>query len=647
MAAFLPSATVNSFHVAEPILPECLDLATALRPGAPPMHMVLLASEGFAINPYLSVLDAAFPAGIKVGDVARAGALLLGGGGVHRQGATGLLLSGGVTLDVIVSHGALKRGSIPITRSDEERGEMFELAGLPAADLVRRLRRMESVPQGPSAPLLFGMSTAPATAPDADTDIAVNLAGSSAAAEALAADPPAPPPIVIVGSVEGEACARGADARDGTPGASEPTALTFEPMRLPAGALRLGGTIELLTCDAALADEDLLVCAARYEHERRVRGAPPPAGGIVFSAVERRAFGVHADAEHLALRLGMGGEDGAGPRADERGAAGDEEFALTDARPSVAQLAPLPPLRGQRRQRTFAHSHTSVTVLFREAEASAGASAATMPLVIQQDGSRATHGGRLASITEGVLSRLTERPLPSETVPNMGLPSETCAADEPDTSNTAVPLALLGTLAFPRMISEFNIFEPRYRLLFRRLARLDGAEASPTAPSAFRFAIGERRADGSAPGLATMGMLVAHEEAADGRLWVRVRGLRRFAYTKTSVVPGSFGLWTATPEHFIDDDDDDTPIAPGGNATLAATLVEKLEAAAAKQGWSLQDVGDRVGERPPIDSATDLSWWFAHVLPAPPEIKRRWFEMTSASKRLRAIDGWMRSDLQS
>jgi len=214
---------------------------------------------------------------------------------------------------------------------------------------------------------------------------------------------------------------------------------------------------------------------------------------------------------------------------------------------------------------------------------------------------------------------------------------------------------------------EFNIFEPRYRLMFGRAACQRSPQGVP-----ITLAVAASPSDG----MATLAVIDHHEELDDGRLRVVLRGERRFLYQTPVVRPASFGLWCATPQRYLDDDETDEgdeaaetdetdeaadatdtsgrpradteaaaarlELAPG---PLAPRLVEQLRGAAARHGWSLAALDGSVGRMPPLESTEELSWWFAHVLPAPPDAKRRWFTSTSTAQRLRDLDRWMRDAL--
>jgi len=473
-----------------------------------------------------------------------------------------------------------------------------------------------------------------------------------------------PPPTIVLGKVS--------DAF------SEMQSVRFDSDIAPLGCLEAGGTLQLLQSDAALADEDLLVCAARYTRELKRLGAKPPAAALVIGAPERHdsAFGFGASCEAATLQAGL-----------------NLELPLASV-VAPSQVAPLPPMPGQRRQRTFVHRCTSVTVLFREAGYAGteytesmratgfAEDASTAPgegsrcedsppsLVIQQDGSRSTHGGQLADITAGILRRLMSRmPPPQVVTPPLHVASRarssmdrtaarasahsklTEGGEVSEDGEDPVPLALLGALVFPGCVSEFIIFEPRYRLLFGQAlqARALGLEA--------RFAVGCSTSEG----LATLTTIDDHESWPDGRLRVRVRGERRFTYSSYQVRPASFGLWCAHPQRYLDDSGGGGGDGGGGGsgsdgdggegnrfedeAGLAPDLIEQLREAASRNGWSLDALDGTVGEMPPVNSTEQLSWWFTHLLPAPPEVKRRWFMTTSTSARLRNIDEWMRATL--
>jgi len=679
LAAALPvGSTAQSFHVLEPTVPEFVDLERALRPDAPPTHALLLAARNFPLNAHVAVLDALFPSGVKVGAGGVLGSWLLGGGGAHSSGCAGILLtSTDLTFDVIISHGAARRAAVPITRSSPLEGRLFELGGLPATDLLERVKELDGMR---GRRLLLG--TTPIAAPGAAAAAAAAAATAAAAAAAANATKPlldvplAPPPPVVLGSLDAQLAlsAAGSDA-DGR--------LCFDPSTCPPMALGEGTSLELLEVDAALADEDLLVCSARYAYLAAAAGAPPPIGALMFSAEERWATGfgyaegAGAAAEEAALLAGLAS-------ASSPGRSNSFLPMLTTSSP--LQVAPLPPPPGQRIQRTWPHSHASVTVLFRALAAGHPPPASPSPalplaspplpsplpspspIIVQQDGSRATHGGQLAAITQAVLRTVAAAP-PGAT------PTATATSEQP----TSIPLAVLGTFVFPTATAEFYIFEPRYRLLFGRLATSGAPFAigpmspSPQPPTTRVPTEAEAELKGKeleeqveAPlGLATLAALEEHTLLPDGRLRIRVRGLRRFDFKEAAVLPASFGLWLVTPSRWLGGADEAAaaaaaalgaarPPSPMPRETaedegadtrrLGPALVAQLEQAAQRQGWSLRELDEAAGS-PPMHSDTQLSWWLASLLPAPPDVKRRWFVTEGASSRLKVIGDWMKDAL--
>jgi Lon protease-like protein len=286
---------------------------------------------------------------------------------------------------------------------------------------------------------------------------------------------------------------------------------------------------------------------------------------------------------------------------------------------------------------------------------------------VQQDGSRATHGGQLAAITQAVLRTVAAAP--------PGAPPTATATSE---LSTSIPLAVLGTFVFPTATAEFYIFEPRYRLLFGRLATSGAPFAigpmspSPPPPTTRVPTEAEAELKGKeleeqveAPlGLATLAALEEHTLLPDGRLRIRVRGLRRFDFKEAAVLPASFGLWLVTPSRWLGGADEAAAAAAALGAArppspmpretaedegadtrrLGPALVAQLEQAAQRQGWSLRELDEAAGS-PPMHSDTQLSWWLASLLPAPPDVKRRWFVTEGASSRLKVIGDWMKDAL--
>lgn len=148
-AATLPGVELSPFHLDVDQLPEAgaapEDWARAcgLRP-ATDAHFLLLADPfSFDVERLIRGLDAAFPAGKKLGGVASGGrtpgdnALYLGHK-VHRAGLVGVALSGDLELDTIVAQGCRPIGMpMFVTRCREN--VLQELDGRPALEVLHEL----------------------------------------------------------------------------------------------------------------------------------------------------------------------------------------------------------------------------------------------------------------------------------------------------------------------------------------------------------------------------------------------------------------------------------------------------------------------------------------------------------------------------
>ncbi len=152
MAGRFQGVRARGFHLSTVVLPDADAPPDAWRamveePEAEPGAIVLLADPRYAhIEPMLAGLDYAFPGAMKVGGLA-GGRLrepdwsVFRGGNVYRRGVVGLLLSGNIRADGLLSRGCREVGPpMTITRS---RGNLLhELDGRPAIEAVESIASM-------------------------------------------------------------------------------------------------------------------------------------------------------------------------------------------------------------------------------------------------------------------------------------------------------------------------------------------------------------------------------------------------------------------------------------------------------------------------------------------------------------------------
>jgi hypothetical protein len=178
-----------------------------------------------------------------------------------------------------------------------------------------------------------------------------------------------------------------------------------------------------------------------------------------------------------------------------------------------------------------------------------------------------------------------------------------------------VPLFVMSTL-LPGEHMALNIFEPRYRLLVRRVMsgsrRFGMATLAPRTPvSTDPHAIHP---------VATECEILECQPQPDGRFYLEVVGRRRFRVGEAWEVDG---YRVASPRYFADA----PPPSPGASAAtaslasqveaLAEAWVDRVRAAAAARGdGRVLDLLARAGAKPAPGDAEALSFWVANLVPA-------------------------------
>jgi len=183
-----------------------------------------------------------------------------------------------------------------------------------------------------------------------------------------------------------------------------------------------------------------------------------------------------------------------------------------------------------------------------------------------------------------------------------------------------VPLFVMATL-LPGEHMALNIFEPRYRLLVRRVMsgsrRFGMAALAPPPPSSDALP----RADPHAlHPVATEVEILECQPQPDGRFYLEVVGRRRFRVGQAWEVDG---YRVASPRYFADAPPP-CPEAAASTAALASQVealaeawVERVRAAAAARGdGRVLDLLARAGAKPPPGDAEALSFWVANLVPA-------------------------------
>jgi Lon protease-like protein len=201
-----------------------------------------------------------------------------------------------------------------------------------------------------------------------------------------------------------------------------------------------------------------------------------------------------------------------------------------------------------------------------------------------------------------VLQTLLERAFPAETAARA---AEEAAAGGAPTGGAAAPLPLfVMAILLPGERMALNIFEPRYRLMLRRV--MEGSR---------RLGMAALAPGGAALApVAVEGEIVEFEALPDGRFLIEVLGRRRFRVTDPSEVDG---YRVAVPDFFAD-----APPAPGSPAAAELDAALAVVGGAADAwvarlralGHSRAAVAEllrRVGERPCAGAPEALSFWVA------------------------------------
>jgi len=135
-AASLPGVKLEPFHAGSRGLPDLH--------GPDDAHVLLLVDPWSAdLDAWIPALDAAFPAGVKLGGIASGasqpgGNLLFLGDGAVRSGAIGLVLSGDLSVDAVVAQGCRPVGP-PLFVTGARGNVLFELDGQRPMEVLQRI----------------------------------------------------------------------------------------------------------------------------------------------------------------------------------------------------------------------------------------------------------------------------------------------------------------------------------------------------------------------------------------------------------------------------------------------------------------------------------------------------------------------------
>ena len=179
----------------------------------------------------------------------------------------------------------------------------------------------------------------------------------------------------------------------------------------------------------------------------------------------------------------------------------------------------------------------------------------------------------------------------------------------PSPANPPVPLFVMATL-LPGEHMALNIFEPRYRLMVRRVmagARVFGMASTDPATGAIRP-------------VATEAEVVECQPQPDGRYYLEIVGRRRFRVDRLWETDG---YRVASPTYFADAPPPDAETAARTAAlaadveALADTWVDRIKTAASRRADArVLDVLVRAGGKPPRGAHEALSFWVSNLVPS-------------------------------
>lgn len=212
------------------------------------------------------------------------------------------------------------------------------------------------------------------------------------------------------------------------------------------------------------------------------------------------------------------------------------------------------------------------------------------------------------------------------------------------------------TLAFPGMPTFLHIFEPRYRLMLRRVLQGNGQFGMVM----YNYLDREQGALGRTDFMhyGTLVQVLNHQYLEDGRIIVESRGISRFKIMEHSILDGyvisrveRHDDIPLVEEERIEAEETSGPEAAENdlvgqlNHTLTRDLLMigvqfVMTAQARSARWMQQQVLDAYGG-PPDDPAI-FPYWLASVLPISEEHKYELLRTTSVRERLKITVRWIR-----
>ena len=250
---------------------------------------------------------------------------------------------------------------------------------------------------------------------------------------------------------------------------------------------------------------------------------------------------------------------------------------------------------------------------------------------------------RLISIIEGLFpNELAQRAIMSSLENKVGA------------SNLDLPTPLfVCTLSFPRMPTFLHIFEPRYRLMIRRVWQGD-RRFGMVLPNRNREPQGELGEDCAFMQFGTLLEIKSYRLLPDGRSWIETIGVsrfrvKRFGYRDDYIV-SDVEIVNDLPiseEELVEAMETSTTgsVIPDGSLQSTQQLLHAAQAFVHRMqsrspSWLHQRVVNVYG-RPPEDPAT-FPYWLASVLPISEVEKYRLLSTSSVRERLKIVVLWIK-----
>ncbi|GJP58786.1 hypothetical protein CLOP_g3526 [Closterium sp. NIES-67] len=234
-----------------------------------------------------------------------------------------------------------------------------------------------------------------------------------------------------------------------------------------------------------------------------------------------------------------------------------------------------------------------------------------------------THPSTIAPPCSVTLQAILERLFPEEYEERRGE-----VEGEKVVGREILPLFVMDSV-LPGQKMALNIFEPRYRLMIRRIMEGDHRMGM----------VGVDRRRGVMLDLACEVKIAECDPLPDGRFYIEVEGMRRFSITSSWEQDG----YRVAQVEWMQDT---LPEAGSEEAAKLSSLAEEVAGVArewvarvlstsrANRRSRLIEHVRSAGDIPPASQPERLSFWLANLLPIAPEEKLSFLRMTDPAERL-------------